>query len=63
LDDDIFPVPDFITDIPDVSVPVNTRFRQIGFIDAAFAVGDEKESFSGFIIYVNGTPILWGSLR
>jgi hypothetical protein len=58
LDADNFPIADGITDIPDITVPVNTRFSQVGFTDAAFAVGDDKESFSGFIIYVNGTPTL-----
>jgi hypothetical protein len=57
-----FPTDDGITDIPEVAVPVNMRFRQVGFTDAAFAVGEAKESFSGFVIYLNGTPILWGSL-
>ncbi len=58
-----FPVDAGITDIPEVPVPVNSRFSQVGYTDAAFAVGGDEDSFSGFIIYVNCTPVLWGSLR
>jgi hypothetical protein len=61
--DGSFPVDDGVTDIPEIPVPVNMRFRQVGFTDAAFAVGEAKDSYSGFVIYLNGTPILWGSLR
>ncbi len=56
--DDSFPVDDGITDIPEVSVPVNKRFSQVGFTDAAFAVGEAKDSYSEFVICLNGTPIL-----
>jgi hypothetical protein len=39
------------------------RFRIIAYTDAAFAVNELKQSISGWIIYLNGTPILFGSLK
>ena len=57
-------VPDDQTlDIPRVTLPVNLRYRLISFGDASFAVGDLKQSVSGFIVYLNGVPLLWGSLK
>jgi hypothetical protein len=50
-------------DIPRVELPVNSRYRLIAFGDASFAVGDLKQSVSGFIVYLNGAPLLWGSLK
>jgi hypothetical protein len=47
--------------IPATPLPTNPRFSQVGFTDASFAVGDLKVSITGFVIYVNGTPVLWGS--
>jgi hypothetical protein len=47
--------------IPATPLPTNSRFSQVGFTDASFAVGDLKMSVTGFVIYVNGTPVLWGS--
>ncbi len=35
----------------------------VAYSDASFAVGKTKQSISGFIILINGTPILWGSLK
>jgi hypothetical protein len=35
----------------------------VAYSDASFAVGETKQSISGFIILINGTPILWGSLK
>jgi hypothetical protein len=43
------------------TLPINHRFRTIGFTDASFAVDEDKRSISGFVIFVNGTPIMWGS--
>jgi hypothetical protein len=54
--------PDFI-DIPRVSLPVNSRYRLVAYADASFAIGEHKQSVSGFVIYFNGVPILWGSLK
>jgi hypothetical protein len=54
--------PDFI-DIPRISLPVNSRYRLVVYADASFAIGELKQSVSGFVIYLNGVPILWGSLK
>ena len=35
----------------------------IGFGDASFAIGPLKQSVSGFVVYLNGVPLLWGSLK
>jgi hypothetical protein len=43
-------------------MPTTTRFTTVCYTDASFAVGELKDSFSGLVIYVNGTPILWGSM-
>jgi hypothetical protein len=51
-------------DIPAEVLPTtNSRFSQVGFTDASFAVGDLKLSVSGLIIYVNCTPVIWGSFK
>jgi hypothetical protein len=42
---------------------VNSRYRLIVYADASFAIGEHKQSVSGFIIFLNGVPILWGSLK
>jgi hypothetical protein len=31
--------------------------------DASFAVGEFKISISGFTIFINGTPVMWGSIQ
>ncbi len=50
-------------DIPRVTLPVNLRYRLMSFGDASFAIGELKQSVSGFVIYLNGAPLLWGSLK
>jgi len=50
-------------DIEKVLADVNNRFTVVAYSDASFAVGDTKQSISGFTILINGTPILWGSLK
>jgi hypothetical protein len=50
-------------DIPRVILPVNPRYRLLAYGDASFAVGETKQSITGFTIYVNGVPLLWGSLK
>jgi hypothetical protein len=50
-------------DIPRVVLPVNSRYRLMAYGDASFAVGESKQSITGFIIYFNGVPLLWGSLK
>jgi hypothetical protein len=31
--------------------------------DASFAVSETRQSVSGFVVMINGIPILWGSLK
>jgi hypothetical protein len=50
-------------DIPRKALPVNLRYRMMGYGDASFAVGETKQSITGFVIYLNGVPLLWGSLK
>ncbi len=54
---------DAADDIPEVVVPVNHRFSLVGYTDASFAVGPTMDSISGHVIYLNGTPIMWGGLK
>ena len=56
-------IDDTAIDIPRVDMPVNSRYRMIAFGDASFAVGVLKQSISGFVLYLNGVPLLWGSLK
>ena len=37
--------------------------RIVIYADASFAVGDTMQSVSGYIVFLNGTPLLWGSLK
>ncbi len=58
--------PDFddeLLDIKKVLVDTNARFTLIAYSDASFAVGLSKQSVSGFVVMINGVPILWGSLK
>jgi hypothetical protein len=50
-------------DLPRVQLPVNLRYSLLGYGDASFAVGETKQSVTGLVIYVNGVPLLWGSLK
>jgi hypothetical protein len=50
-------------DIDKKLAPTNTRFTMVAYSDASFAVGETKQSISGFDIMINGSPILWGSLK
>jgi hypothetical protein len=50
-------------DISRVVLPINRRYRLIAFGDASFAIGESKQSVSGFTVYLNGVPLLWGSLK
>jgi hypothetical protein len=54
---------DITLDIEKVLAPTNARFTKVAYSDASFAVGETKQSITGFIILINGTPILWGSLK
>ena len=50
-------------DLATVSLPVNPRYSLVAYGDASFATGETKQSVSGFVLYLNGVPILWGSLK
>ena len=50
-------------DIQKKLAPINKRFTMVAYSDASFAVGEAKQSVSGFIVYINGIPLLWGSLK
>jgi hypothetical protein len=50
-------------DIQKRLAPTNTRFTVVAYADASFAVGATKQSITGFDVMINGTPLLWGSLK
>jgi hypothetical protein len=50
-------------DIRPIILQINNRYNLIIYSDASFAVGNTKQSVSGFVIFLNGTPLLWGSLK
>ena len=56
-------IDDLSLDIQKVLAPTNSRFTVVSYADASFAVGDQKQSVSGFLVMINGTPLLWGSLK
>jgi hypothetical protein len=56
-------VDDATLDIDKILADTNTRFTKVAYTDASFAVGETKQSISGFVILINGVPILWGSLK
>ncbi len=43
--------------------PTNKRFTIVAYSDASFATEISKQSVSGYIILLNGTPWLFGSLK
>jgi hypothetical protein len=45
-------------DIRPVILKIDARFRLIIYADASFAIGDTKQSVSGYVIFLNGTPLL-----
>ncbi len=45
-------------DIRPVIFPLNSRYRLIIYADASFAIEELKQSVSGYVIYLNGTPLL-----
>jgi hypothetical protein len=56
-------VDDSDLDIVKTLADVNARFTKVAYSDASFAVGETKQSISGFVVMINGVPILWGSLK
>jgi hypothetical protein len=56
-------VDDGNVDIPRIVFVVNPRYNLIVFGDASFAIGELKQSVSGYVVYLDGVPLLWGSLK
>ncbi len=56
-------IDDMTMDILKVLAPTNKRFTKVAYSDASFAVGDTKQSVTGFVVMVNGVPLLFGSLK
>ena len=56
-------IDDIDLDIQKVLAPTNKRFTAVAYADASFAVGELKQSISGFDVMINGTPLLWCSLK
>jgi hypothetical protein len=50
-------VDDATLDIEKVLADTNTRFTKVAYSDASFAVGETKQSITGFIVMINGVPI------
>jgi hypothetical protein len=50
-------------DLLRVHLPTNDRYRLLAYGDASFAAGALKQSVSGYVLYLNGVPLLWGSLK
>ncbi len=50
-------------DLVRVSLSINPRYSLVIFGDASFANGELKQSVTGFVIYLNGVPLIWGSLK
>jgi hypothetical protein len=46
-----------------VCIPINSRYSLMVFGDASFAVGETKQSVTGYVDFLNGVPLLWGSLK
>jgi hypothetical protein len=61
----LYKVRDEISDIDlkPVILPLNARYSLIVYADASFAVGETMQSVSGLVIYLNGSPLLWASLK
>jgi hypothetical protein len=58
-------ITDYLTTDPDgsdllrVELPINPRYDLLAYGDASFAVGEFKQSVSGYVVYLNGVPLLW----
>jgi hypothetical protein len=50
-------------DISPIVLPENQRYNLTIYADASFAVGPLMQSVSGYVIFLNGSPLLWGSLK
>jgi hypothetical protein len=56
-------VDDGNTDIVKALMPTNTRFTLVAYSDASFATGQAKQSVTGFVVLINGIPLMLGSLK
>jgi hypothetical protein len=54
---------DPLLDIPKTLAPTNPRFTKVAYSDASFAATELKQSISGLVVMINGTPVLWASLK
>ncbi len=43
--------------------PTNQRFTSVAYSDASFATGKSKQSVTGYVILINGIPLMFGSLK
>jgi hypothetical protein len=50
-------------DIPKILAPTNKRFTVVAYSDASFAIGESMQSITGFVVMINGIPLLYGSLK
>jgi hypothetical protein len=50
-------------DLTAPTLPTTSRFTTVAYTDASFAVGEFKISISGYTIFVNCTPVMWGSIQ
>jgi hypothetical protein len=50
-------------DIVSIIPMINPRFTVVAYSDASFAVGELKQSVTGLLVMINGTPLLWASLK
>jgi hypothetical protein len=50
-------------EIPKILEQTNERFTTVAYSDASFASTEMKQSISGLVVMINGTPILWASLK
>ena len=54
---------DSALEIPKLLEATNERFTTVAYSDASFASTEMKQSISGLVVMINGTPILWSSLK
>jgi hypothetical protein len=50
-------------DIRPIILRINERYSIVIYADASFAVGETMQSVSGYVVCLNETPLLWGSLK
>jgi hypothetical protein len=53
---------DATSDIEKTLAETNARFTKVAYSDASFAVGETKQSVTGFIILINGNLFYGGLL-